>query len=93
MKLLLDENLSRRLVPFLQEAYSGTTQAALIGLEQASDRTLWRYAKDNDYVIVTQDADFQELSLLLGHPLSLCNRLAAVLMGCGCASRKRETGR
>ena len=68
MKLLLDENLSRRLVPFLQGAFPGTTQVALIGLEQASDRTLWNYAKENDYVIVTQDADFQELSLLLGHP-------------------------
>lgn len=30
MKLLLDENLSRRLVPFLQNAYPGTTQAVLV---------------------------------------------------------------
>jgi hypothetical protein len=37
MKLLLDENLSRRLVPFLQEAYPGSSQVVLLGLEQASD--------------------------------------------------------
>ena len=36
MKLLLDENLSRRLVPFLQEAYPGSSQVVLLGLEQAS---------------------------------------------------------
>ena len=37
MKLLLDENLSRRLVPFLQHAYPGTSQVVLLGLESASD--------------------------------------------------------
>jgi len=37
MKLLLDENLSRRLVPFLQAASPGSTQVALEGLERASD--------------------------------------------------------
>jgi predicted nuclease of predicted toxin-antitoxin system len=29
MKLLLDENLSRRLAPFLQEAYPGSSQVVL----------------------------------------------------------------
>lgn len=32
MKLLLDENLSRRLAPFLQTDYSGSSQVALLGL-------------------------------------------------------------
>lgn len=68
MKLLLDENLSRRLVPFLQDSFPGSSQVVLAGLERASDRELWNYARDHDFVIVTQDADFQELSLLLGHP-------------------------
>jgi hypothetical protein len=38
MKLLLDENLSRRLVPFLQSDFPGSSHVALLGLEQASDR-------------------------------------------------------
>ena len=37
MKLLLDENLSRRILPFLEADYPGSTQVALIGLERASD--------------------------------------------------------
>ena len=37
MRLLLDENLSRRLVPLLQAVYPDSTQVTLIGLERASD--------------------------------------------------------
>jgi predicted nuclease of predicted toxin-antitoxin system len=68
MKLLLDENLSRRLVPFLQHDFPGTSQVVLLGLESASDRVVWQKAKDDGYVIVTRDADFQELSLVWGQP-------------------------
>lgn len=68
MKLLLDENLSRRLVPFLQHDYPGTTQVALIGLESASDSQIWEVAKQQSFVIVTRDDDFEELSLVWGHP-------------------------
>jgi predicted nuclease of predicted toxin-antitoxin system len=68
MKLLLDENLSRRIVPFLQTDYSGSTQVALIGMEQADDQAIWSYARDNHFVIVTKDANFFDLSLLHGAP-------------------------
>lgn len=68
MKLLLDENLSRRLVPFLQEAYPESSQVALLGMQQASDLDVWRYAGEQGYVLVTQDADFYDLSLTRGAP-------------------------
>lgn len=68
MKLLLDENLSRRLVPFLQHDYPQSNQVVLLGIESASDKDVWQKAKDDDYVIVTRDADFQELSLVWGQP-------------------------
>jgi predicted nuclease of predicted toxin-antitoxin system len=71
MKLLLDENLSRRLVPFLVHDYPGSSQVALLGLEQASDMELWRYAKKENFAIVTRDADFQEITLVHGHPPSV----------------------
>ena len=45
MKLLLDENLSKRLVPFLQADYPDTSQVVLLGLEQPSDREILHYAK------------------------------------------------
>ena len=71
MKLLLDENLSRRLVPFLVHDYPGTSQVSLLGMEQASDMDLWRYAKQENFVVVTRDADFQEIALVHGHPPSV----------------------
>lgn len=85
MKLLLDENLSRRIVPFLQTAFPGSTQVALLGLETASDSEIWQYAKDNDYVIVSRDSDFQERSLVAGHPpqviwLKIPNRSKTVVL-------------
>lgn len=68
MKLLLDENLSRRLVPFLQHDYPDSSQVVLLGMESATDKDVWQKAKDDGYVIVTRDADFQELSLVWGQP-------------------------
>ena len=68
MKLLLDENLSRRLIPFLQHDYPGSNQVVLLGMQSATDQEVWQKVKDDDYVIVTRDADFQELSLVWGQP-------------------------
>ena len=67
MRLLLDENLSRRLVPLLQAVYPDSTQVTLIGLERASDFDIWEFAQQNSFVIVTRDADFYELSLQSQH--------------------------
>lgn len=68
MKLLLDENLSRRLIPFLQHDYPGSNQVVLLGMESARDKEVWQKARDDGYVILTRDADFQELSLVWGQP-------------------------
>jgi predicted nuclease of predicted toxin-antitoxin system len=68
MKLLLDENLSRRLVPFLLSDYPGSTQIALLGMEQADDREVWEYARTHDFAIVTRDSDYYDMSLIYGPP-------------------------
>ena len=68
MKLLLDENLSRRIIPFIQDSYPGSTQISLIGMEQADDKAIRQYAIDNNFVIATKDADFYEMNILYGQP-------------------------
>jgi len=68
MKLLLDENLSRKIVPSLQSAFPGTSHVSLLGLEQADDRKIWEFARTHDYVVVTKDDDFQGLLALMGYP-------------------------
>lgn len=71
MKLLLDENLSRRVVPFLQQNYPGSSQVVLLGLQAAMDAEIWEFAKAQGYVVVSRDVDFLDLSLLKGAPPKL----------------------
>lgn len=71
MKLLLDANLSRRLVPALEQDFPGSSQVALMGLERASDADLWQVARDQGFVLVTKDDDFTDLQALRGYPPKL----------------------
>ena len=68
MKLLFDQNLSPRLVGRLSLLYPGSVHVYHIGLDTASDAALWDHARQQGYVIVTQDVDFSEMSELLGFP-------------------------
>lgn len=68
MKLLLDENLSRRLVPSLQQAFAGTCHLEDVGLQGASDTAVWAFAGREGYALVSEDDDFRQLSLLRGTP-------------------------
>ncbi|MEW6401751.1 MAG: DUF5615 family PIN-like protein [Chloroflexota bacterium] len=69
MKLLLfDENISPRLVDRLADIFPGSVHVNALGLGKAFDREIWEYARQNDYMIVTKDADFSELSVLLNFP-------------------------
>jgi predicted nuclease of predicted toxin-antitoxin system len=68
MKLLFDQNLSPQLVNRLADLYPDSQHVSFIELDQADDRTLWEYANQNDFTVVTRDSDFSELSLLRGSP-------------------------
>ena len=68
MKLLFDQNLSPRLVRRLADLYPDSSHVYLIGLDAAPDLVIWQYAQDNDFIIVTRDADFSDLNVLLGYP-------------------------
>lgn len=68
MKLLFDQNLSPRLVNRLADLYPDSQHIFFIGLGQADDRVLWKYANQNDFTVVTRDSDFSELNVLRGFP-------------------------
>lgn len=68
MKLLLDENISYRVVSLLAEAFPGSEQVRRLGLLGKTDRLIWDYARQHEFVIVTHDDDFVELSTLYGAP-------------------------
>ena len=68
MRLLFDQNLSYKLCSRLTDLFPNSTQARLIGMDASEDAELWRYARTNDLVIVTQDEDFFDRSALHGFP-------------------------
>jgi len=66
MKLLLDQNISYRIVSKIQDIYPDSRQVRELGLENLKDLAIWYYAKDNEYCIVTFDSDFYDLGLIKG---------------------------
>ncbi|MBK6749638.1 MAG: DUF5615 family PIN-like protein [Acidobacteria bacterium] len=67
MKLLFDHNLSPKLVKALEDLFPGSDRYPL-GMDQAEDTEIWEFAKDRNFVLVTRDADFGDLSVLRGFP-------------------------
>lgn len=68
MKLLFDQNLSYRLVAKVSEIFPDSTHVAALSLDHASDFEVWEYAKNNGFVIVTKDSDFNDLTTYHGFP-------------------------
>lgn len=68
MKLLFDENLSRKLVPRLKDLYTGSAHVVDFDLLQQTDHQIWQFAQREQFIIVSTDADFYELATTLGPP-------------------------
>ncbi len=68
MKLLFDQNLSPRLPSLLADIYPDSIHIRSIGMRDARDTEIWDYARENEFIIVSKDSDFQQRSLLYGHP-------------------------
>lgn len=69
MKLLLDANISWRLVKLLQEKGIDSVHVEQTFLPvPATDRSVWQYALTENQIIVTNDEDFLNMSNLYGFP-------------------------
>ena len=68
MKLLFDENLSPKLPRLLAPLFPDSAHVRVCGLLGLSDEDVWEYARTNGFTIVSKDSDFQQRSLLYGHP-------------------------
>lgn len=68
MKLLLDENLSDRIIDKIIDLYPDSEHVKTLGLINTDDALIWEFAKFNNFVIVSKDSDFHQRSLLYGHP-------------------------
>ena len=70
MKLLLDENLSDRIIHRIIDLYPNSEHLKTLGLINTDDGLIWKYAKAHGFVIVSKDSDFHQRSLVYGHPPS-----------------------
>ena len=68
MKLLFDQNISYRIVGLVSGNYPEAKHINQVGLEDATDNSIWNFAEENDYTIVTFDSDFYNLSIIRGCP-------------------------
>lgn len=68
MKLLFDENLSHKLARRPADVFPSSIHVRDIGLKASDDPLVWDYARDNDFMIVSKDADMHDLSLVFGNP-------------------------
>lgn len=68
MKFLIDENLSDKLVARLDATYPGTEHVKHLRLMAHADAELWDLALKDGFIILTQDDDFVEMSMMRGAP-------------------------
>lgn len=68
VKLLLDHNLSPRLVSRLSPVFPGTIHVRDVDLQSAPDQSVWDFALRHGSTIVSKDSDFHQLAFLKGPP-------------------------
>jgi predicted nuclease of predicted toxin-antitoxin system len=68
VKLLFDQNISFRIISKIKLNFPDSKQVRQLGIENYSDVEIWKFAKQNEYTIVTFDGDFYDLSNFKGFP-------------------------
>lgn len=68
MKLLIDQNLSPKLVNRLADLFPGSSHVQSMGLDCADDEQIWEHARLHGFAIVTKDEDYNNLSVIRGVP-------------------------
>ena len=68
VKLLLDENLSDRIISRVADLFPDSTHIKAVGLREADDFVVWEWAKKHGFTIVSKDTDFHQRAIVFGHP-------------------------
>ena len=68
MKLLLDENISFRVLRSILSVFPGSVHVSAKESHTKEDHKIFEFAKHNEFTILTFDEDFYDLQLLRGHP-------------------------
>jgi len=78
VKLLLDEDLSDRIVPQLLDLYPDSTHVKAHSLIHTDEVLIWSFAQLHSVPLVSKGADLHQHSLVFGHPPSSFFRASAI---------------
>ena len=68
LRLFFDTNLSNKLVKKLNLLYPNSTHAEFENLDEAMDLVIWDFCKKNNFIIITKDKDYFDLSSMYKSP-------------------------
>jgi predicted nuclease of predicted toxin-antitoxin system len=69
MKILLDANISWKLIDKLSPIFGVCVHVDYIGLDvPVEDIDIWNYAQNNGFIIITKDNDFLDFLDIYGFP-------------------------
>ncbi len=68
MKLLLDQNLSYKLIAELESTFPGTSHVLRLGLDQSPDTEVREYSAQHEFTLLTKNTDLVDLCVLRGAP-------------------------
>ncbi len=71
MKFLVDNQLPAALARFLADRGADCRHVLDVGLAQASDVEIWRYAEQHQLILISKDEDFFHLSARHGRGVPL----------------------
>ncbi|MCX6350390.1 MAG: DUF5615 family PIN-like protein [Bacteroidetes bacterium] len=66
--LLIDQNISFRIEEKLKSVFENSVHVKHVGLNDKPDLEIWRFARKNNYTILTFDSDFVDIAMLNGSP-------------------------
>ncbi len=68
MKILLDQNISHRVLHKIRNDFPEARHVRDFNMQFCTDIEIWRFAKEHSFTLVTYDADFNDFLTLKGHP-------------------------
>jgi predicted nuclease of predicted toxin-antitoxin system len=68
MKLLLDENISFRIKYQIGYLFDEIIHVSSLQDSPLTDNQIWEFAEKNNFIILTNDRDFEEMSIFRGIP-------------------------
>ena len=70
-KILVDQNISFRVVRILDDLYPGMTHIKDLGLVDAGDNEIYEFAAENGFDILTFDGDFCDMNVTKGFKIKI----------------------